>query len=111
MWQWLCFEQYHIEPNIGTARFWLSLGKTRADLGDKLIDKKKSGYAAIDVLEQELQQRQFLVADRYSLADIAVFAFTHVAHEGGFDLEPYPNVRAWRDRVSLQPKWAAITQR
>ncbi len=110
MWQWMCFEQYHIEPNIGTVRFWLSLGKTRAELGERLIDKKKSGYAALDVLEEELRDRQFLVAERYSLADIAVFAYTHVAHEGGFDLEPYPHVRAWCDRVTTQPKWAPITQ-
>ena len=58
MWQWMCFEQYHLEPNIGTVRFWLSsLGKTRAELGEKLIEKKKSGYAALDVLEEGLRER------------------------------------------------------
>lgn len=111
MWQWMCFEQYHIEPNIGTVRFWLaSLGKTRAELGEKLIEKKKSGYAALDVLEEELRDREYLAADRYSLADIAVFAYTHVAHEGGFDLAPYPHVRRWCDRVSSQPGWLPITE-
>lgn len=110
MWQWLCFEQYHIEPNIGTARFWISLaGKTRTELGDKLIEKKKGGYAALDILEAELTQRNYLVADHYSLADISLYAYTHVAHEGGFDLTPYPHIRAWCDRIASQPRWAPIT--
>ena len=111
MWQWMCFEQYHIEPNIGTARYWLSiLRKTRAELADKLLDKKKSGYAALDLLEQELRDKTYLVANKYSLADIAVFAYTHAAHEGGFDLAPYPRLRAWCDRVSSQPRWRPITE-
>jgi glutathione S-transferase len=111
MWQWMCFEQYHVEPNIGTVRYWLALlGKTRAELGDKLIEKKKSGYAALDLLEQELRDKTYLVAEKYSLADIAVFAYTHVANEGGFDLAPYPRVRAWCDRVSSQPRWRPITE-
>lgn len=110
MWQWLCFEQYHIEPSIGTARFWTTLlGKTRAELGEKLIEKKKSGYAALDVLEEGLRGREYLADGRYTLADLAVFAYTHVAHEGGFDLAPYPNVRAWCERVMKQPDWAPIT--
>lgn len=112
MWQWMCFEQYHLEPNIGTVRFWISsLHKTRAELGDKLIEKKKAGYAALDVLEDGLRNRKFLVDDEYSLADIAMFAYTHVAHEGGFDLAPYPNVRAWCDRLMNQPRWAPMTER
>jgi glutathione S-transferase len=112
MWQWMCFEQYHLEPSIGTVRFWVSmLHKTRADLGEKLIEKKKTGYAALDVLEEGLNGRRYLCADHYSLADISLFAYTHVAHEGGFDLAPYPNVRAWCDRVSSQPQWAPITER
>lgn len=111
MWQWMCFEQYHVEPNIGTARFWLkSLNKTRAELGEKLIEKKKLGYAALDVLEAALRDREYLAGRRYSLADICVFAYVHVSNEGGFDLHPYPNVRAWCDRVSSQPQWAPITE-
>ncbi len=110
MWHWMCFEQYNLEPSIGTARFWISsLGKTRAELGEKLIEKKKAGYAALDVLEEGLRGRKYLVADQYSLADIALFAYTHVAHEGGFDLAPYPNIRGWCDRVASQPRWAPIT--
>jgi len=110
MWQWLCFEQYHVEPNIGTVRFWISiLHKTRAELGEKLIEKKKSGYAALDVLEESLRGRTYLVGEKYSLADISLFAYIHVAHEGGFDLAPYPNVRGWLDRVASQPGWVPIT--
>jgi glutathione S-transferase len=111
MWQWMCFEQYNLEPNVGTVRFWVSsLHKTRAELGEKLVEKKKSGYAALDVLEEGLRGREFLVGGAYSLADIALFAYTHVAHEGGFDLAPYPAIRAWCERVVSQPDWAPITQ-
>jgi glutathione S-transferase len=110
MWHWLCFEQYHLEPNIGTVRFWISiLHKTRAELGEKLIEKKKSGYAALDVLEEGLRGRTYLVGDQLSLADISLYAYTHVAHEGGFDLAPYPNVRGWLDRVASRPNWSPIT--
>ncbi len=112
MWQWLCFEQYQLEPNIGTARYWLSsLKKTPEELGGKLTDKHAAGYAALAVLEQHLNGRQFIVTDAYTLADIALFAYTHVAGEGGFDLAPYPNTNAWCKRVGAQPRWAPITAR
>lgn len=111
MWQWMCFEQYNLEPNIATLRFWLKLGRTRAELGEKLVEKKKNGYAALDVLEESLRDRQYLAAGQYSLADIALYAYTHVAHEGGFDLAPYPAIRAWCERVEKQPSWAPITER
>jgi len=112
MWQWLCFEQYNLEPNVATARFWVSrLGKTAAELGDKLIEKRKLGYAALDVLEKGLEGKNFLVANRYSLADISLYAYTHVAMEGGFDLGNYPNIRTWCERIAKQPKWAPITSR
>jgi glutathione S-transferase len=111
MWQWMCFEQYNLEPNIATLRFWLKLGRTRAELGEKLVEKKKNGYAALDVLEEALRDREYLAAGQYSLADIALYAYTHVAHEGGFDLAPYPAIRAWCERVEKQPSWAPITER
>lgn len=111
MWQWMCFEQYNLEPNVAAVRFWMSMGKTRAELGEKLVEKKKLGYAALDVLEEGLRDRSYLAGNQYSLADISLFAYTHVAHEGGFDLEPYPSIRSWCDRVASQPGWAPITQR
>ena len=111
MWQWMCFEQYNLEPNIATLRFWLKLGRTRAELGERLVEKKKNGYAALDVLEETLGDREYLAAGQYSLADIALYAYTHVAHEGGFDLAPYPTIRAWCERVEKQPNWAPITEK
>ena len=112
MWQWLCFEQYNLEPNIGTARFWIaSLGKSEAELGEKLVEKRRNGHAALAVLERGLAGREFLVGDRYSLADIALYAYTHVAPEGGFALEAYPAIRAWCDRVAAQPGHVPITSR
>jgi glutathione S-transferase len=111
MWQWMCFEQYNLEPNIATARYWLrSLGKTPAELGDKLVEKKKLGYAALDVLESGLRLDRYLAGDRFSLADIALYAYTHVAPEGGFDLGAYPKIRGWCERVARQPRWAPITE-
>jgi glutathione S-transferase len=111
MWQWMCFEQYNLEPNIATLRFWLKLGRTRAELGEKLVEKKKDGYAALDVLEESLRDREYIAAAQYSLADVALYAYTHVAHEGGFDLAPYPAIRAWCARIERQPDWAPITER
>lgn len=112
MWQWMCFEQYSLEPNIGTARFWLgSLGKTEAELGEKLEEKRRNGHAALAVLEQGLAGREFLVGERYSLADIALYAYTHVAAEGGFALDAYPAIRAWCARIAAQPGHVPITSR
>jgi len=112
MWQWMCFEQYNLEPNIGTVRFWLgSLHKSEAELGEKLVEKRRNGYAALDVLEQGLKGRDFLAGGQYSLADIALYAYTHVAPEGGFSLDRYPGIRAWCARVEAQPGHVPITSR
>jgi glutathione S-transferase len=112
MWQWMCFEQYNLEPNVGTLRFWIaSLHRTEADMGEKLPEKRRNGEAALAVLEQGLTGRTFLVGGRYSLADIALYAYTHVAPEGGFSLEPYPAIRAWCDRIAAQPGYVPITSR
>jgi glutathione S-transferase len=102
--QWMFFEQYSHEPYIAVARFWTHyLGKT--------VDAEKieRGYQALDVMERHLASRRFFVAERYSIADIALYAYTHVAHEGGFDLEPYPAVRAWLDRVAAEPGHVPIS--
>jgi glutathione S-transferase len=111
MWQWLSFEQYNLEPNVATLRFWLhSLGKSPAELGDRLTEKVDKGKQALGVLEAGLTGREYLVAGQYSLADIGLYAYTHVAEEGGFSLEPYPNIRAWIQRVAKQPRYAPITE-
>lgn len=110
MTSWMCFEQYNLEPNLGTARFWLrSLGQTPEELGTRLTDKLERGGQALAVLERGLTGRQFLVADRYTLADIALYAYTHVAAEGGFSLAPYPAIRQWISAVESMPGWAPIT--
>jgi glutathione S-transferase len=110
MWQWLCFEQYSLEPNVATVRFWLhSLHKTEAELGEKLTDKRRLGFAALDVLEQGLKDREYLVADQYTLADIGLYAYTHVAEEGGFPLVRYPAIQAWCERIAARPGHRPIT--
>ena len=101
--QWQFFEQYSHEPNIAVARFW----KTYSGQPEKFERQRErllaGGYAALDAMERHLEGRTFLVADDYSLADISLYAYTHVAHEGDFDLDPYPAIRAWLERVAAQP--------
>jgi len=110
VWQWLCFEQYNLEPNVATVRFWVKiLHMTAAELGERLAEKLAKGYEALGVLERALKDREFLVANRFTLADIALFAYTHVAPEGGVSLDAYPNIRAWMLRVAAQPRHAPIT--
>ena len=101
--QWQFFEQYSHEPNIAVARFWLAYSGTPERFEAELPARLKGGYAALDAMEGHLDGREFLVGDRYSLADISLYAYTHVAHEGGFDLDPYPAIRAWLERVAAQP--------
>lgn len=106
--QWLFFEQYSHEPNIAVARFWLAvLGAppSQAEVDAKL----QSGYAALDAMERHLDTRQFLVGERYTIADIALYAYSHVAHEGGFDLSAYQAINAWLERVAAQPRHVLIT--
>lgn len=112
MWQWMCFEQYNLEPNIGTARFWItSLGRSEAELGEKLVEKRRNGHAALEVLERGLANREYLAGGAFSLADIALYAYTHVAPEGGFPLDPYPAIREWCARVAAEPGHVPITSR
>lgn len=104
---WQFFEQYEIEPNIAVARFF-KLFDVRAS--EELLRLKHSGgEKALGALERGLADRQWLVGGRYSIADISLYAYTHVAPEGGFDLEPYPAIRAWIGRVSAQPGHIPIT--
>jgi glutathione S-transferase len=104
--QWLFFEQYSHEPNIAVARFWAHAGITPSDADRDA--KHRSGVAALQAMEGHLAEREFFVGERYSIADIALYAYTHVAPEGGFALEDYPAVRAWLGRVEAQPGWVAI---
>ena len=110
MQQWLSFEQYNLEPNVATVRFWLqSQGKSEAELGARLQEKRALGYQALEVLERGLAGKSYLVGERYSLADIALYGYTHVAAEGGFSLEKFPSIRSWLARVQAEPHHAPIT--
>ena len=109
--RWLNHEQYSHEPNIATPRFWATHGvKMTGELLALLERKRELGHAALGVMESHLSEKGFFVGDRYTVADIALYAYTHVAHEGGFELGPYPAVRAWIGRVASQPGHVAITE-
>jgi len=99
--QWQFFEQYSHEPYIAVARFWSHAAISPSP--EVLEEKLRGGNAALGALDRHLSGREFIVGERYSVADISLYAYTHVAPEGGFDLDPYPAVRAWLDRVAAQP--------
>ena len=108
--QWLFFEQYSHEPYIATSRFWIAeLGKAE-EYREALNQKREPGYAALKVMEKHLTNHQFFVGERYTIADIGLFAYTHVADEGGFDLTGFPSLLAWLERVKAQPKHISIKQ-
>jgi glutathione S-transferase len=106
--EWMFFEQYSHEPYIPVVRFWHFSGQLDAHRAE-LPEKTERGYHALGVIEQRLGRRPFLVGDDYSIADIALYAYTHVAHEGGFDLSRFPAVRAWLERVRRVPGHVPIT--
>jgi glutathione S-transferase len=101
--QWLFFEQYDHEPAIAVVRFWLAYSGRPEAFADRLEERTAAGHKALAAMEAHLASRSFLVAERYTVADIALYAYTHVAHEGGFGLAAYPAVQAWLDRVATQP--------
>ncbi len=109
--QWLFFEQYSHEPYIASVRYLV----THPDLPDPrrtILETmmRPRGYDALGVMERHLKSREWFVGVRYSAADIALYAYTHVAHEGGFKLAGYPAIRAWLERVKSQPRHIPITQ-
>jgi glutathione S-transferase len=100
--QWQFFEQYSHEPYIAVLRFWLHVAHIDPS-PEEIEAKRRGGEAALAALEGHLGQRSFLVAERYTIADIALYAYTHVADEAGFELERYPAIGAWLARVAEQP--------
>ena len=106
--QWMFFEQYSHEPYIAVARFLLGYSGEPERFERQRERLLRGGYAALDALERHLAEREFLAADGYTIADISLYAYTHVAHEGDFDLEPYPAIRDWLGRVASQPGHVAI---
>jgi glutathione S-transferase len=101
--QWLFFEQYSHEPNIAVVRFWVSILGEPERFATAIEERRRGGDAALDAMEEHLRERSFLVADACTVADIALYAYTHVAGEGGFDLGSRPAVRDWLERVAAQP--------
>jgi len=102
--QWMFFEQHSLEPNIGAAYFWLALIKGGRDLQRHALDDwMENGYHALGVMEAHLARHPFFVDGRYTIADIALYAYTHVAEQCDFDLTRYPAVRAWLARVASEP--------
>jgi glutathione S-transferase len=110
--QWMFFEQYSHEPNIAVARAWLHVFDVQMTEERRvaLEERQKRGYDALGVMEEHLQSNDYFVGGRYLVADISLYAYTHVAGEGGFDLGGYPAILAWLERVSSQPGYIPITR-
>ncbi|MEQ5815461.1 glutathione S-transferase family protein [Marinobacter sp. NFXS11] len=103
--QWQFFEQYSHEPFIAVARFINKYLGLPADKADEYAAKQTGGHKALQVMEQQLAQTPFLTGEKVTTADISLYAYTHVADEGGFELEAYPAIRAWLDRVAALPNF------
>ena len=105
--QWQFYEQYDHEPNIAVARYWLHYRGKEIDR-EALAQKQKFGYRALDAMEAHLAGREYFVGTSYSIADISLYAYTHVAEEGEFDLGRYQAICAWLARVKAQPGYVTI---
>jgi glutathione S-transferase len=102
--QWMFFEQHSLETNIGAAYFWLGLVKGGRELQQHALDDwMEEGYRSLRVMENHLEHHRYFAAGRYTIADIALYAYTHLAHECDFDLTSFPAIRDWLDRVAAEP--------
>jgi glutathione S-transferase len=106
--QWMFFEQYSHEPYIATSRFWLQHKPDSPEKTALLASKRDGGWAALKIMEEHLAKTDFFVDD-YTIADIALFAYTDVSHEGGFPLDDFLKIRRWMERVKAQPGFIPIT--
>jgi glutathione S-transferase len=106
--QWMFFEQYDHEPAVAVARFWLAYSGRPEAFADRLEERRAAGHRALTAMSTHLEGRRFFVGNGITLADIALYAYTHVAHEAGFDLAEYPAVSAWVDRVAAEPGHISI---
>ena len=106
--QWQFFEQYQHEPTIAVVRFLLAYTGEPERHAERIRELTPLGYVALDAMERHLGGRSFLVGERYSVADISLYAYTHVAHEGGFDLAGYPAILAWLERVAAHSRHITI---
>ncbi len=110
MLQWMFFEQYSHEPYIATSRYWITLLGQAERFSREISERRNGGEAALKVMEDHLQKQDFFLAQGPSLADIALFAYTHVADEGGFSLAPYPAIRRWIGRMEALPHFRTMAQ-
>ncbi len=106
--QWLFFEQYSHEPFIATNRFYLHILKDPDQFEAQIAANQPKGCAALGVMENHLGHAPFFSAGAYGIADIALYAYTHVAHQGGYDLSAYPNIGMWMESVQNQPHHVGI---
>ena len=107
--QWMFFEQHSLEPNIGAAYFWLNLIKGGRDLqSHALEDWMEEGYRSLTVIEKHLAKHDYFVAGHFTIADIALYAYTHLAEECDFDLSRYPAIRGWLARIEAEPGYVPI---
>ncbi len=107
--EWLFWEQSSHEPYISPARFWITImPEGRADKEDQIALWQERGAKSLGLLNDHLSDNDFLVGGRYTVADIGLFGYTHVAHEGGFDMSLYPAVTAWIKRVQAQPGYVPM---
>ncbi len=105
---WMFFEQYSHEPNIATSRFIIQYLGNPANKRGVLKEKKKAGYRALDIMEQQLADNEWMAGRDFSLADIALFAYTHVADQGGFSLKKYPGIRRWIEQIEARPNFTPM---
>ena len=106
--QWMFFEQYSHEPNIATSRFIIQYLGNPPERAAALEEKRSAGYKALDVMERQLLQQTHMTGADYTIADMALFAYTHVADEGGFSLDEYPAIRAWIERIRARPNFVPM---
>jgi glutathione S-transferase len=106
--QWMFFEQYELEPTVAVARFWITLLGEREKYAAELESKWRGGNRALSALDGHLDRRDWLVGDGFTIADISLYAYTHLADEGDFDLGRYPQVQAWIERVAAVPGYVPL---
>ncbi len=107
--QWMFFEQYDHEPALAVVRFWVAYSGRPEAFADRLPERIAAGHRALTAMEHHLEGREFLVGETLTLADVALYAYTHVADEGGFELDGYPAINKWLDRVASEPGHVLIT--
>lgn len=106
--QWMFFEQYEVEPSIAVARFWIALLGEQEEYAEELESKWRAGNRALAALDGHLDGREWLVGEGFTIADISLYAYTHLAQDGGFELGRYPKVQAWLGRVAAVPGYIPL---